>query len=84
MQPRNRRYPLPERPSIERGSSIDAVIGYPAKTLFEYLYIFGSNLTYNWEKEEDSLLISRQRKALILETMTDQDLKDLIYYKRKA
>lgn len=71
-------------PKLSEWASVDSVIWYPAKTLFEYLYLYGSSLTVNWRAEEESLLVSRQRHSLIMETLTDQDMRDMIYHKRKS
>ena len=78
----NSRIPIPRCPKPGE-ASLNAILCYPAKTLFEYLYIYGSSLTIDWDKEESSLLDSRQRKALLMETLSDNDLRDMLYQKRK-
>ena len=73
---------IPRCPKVGE-ASIDRVLCYPATTLYEYLYIYASSLSKDWKKEEASLLDSRQRKAILIEILSDTDLSDMLYQKRK-
>lgn len=70
-------------PRIQDWASLDSVICYPAKTLYEYLYIYWSSLLIDWKKEEESMLESYQRKLILIETLSDNEIRDIIFYKKR-